>query len=68
LSAAERLVVCDLRRIGSPREVVKERMISEAAYYLAQKRGFRGESTLDDWLAAEQEIRQVISPSSSGRA
>jgi len=43
-------------------------MISEAAYYLAQKRGFRGESTLDDWLAAEQEIRQVISPSSSGRA
>jgi hypothetical protein len=43
-------------------------MISEAAYYLAQKRGFRGENTLDDWLAAEQEIRQVISPSSSGRA
>ena len=37
-------------------------MIAEAAYYLAQKRGFTGESALDNWLAAEQEIRQVISP------
>jgi hypothetical protein len=37
-------------------------MIAEAAYYLAQKRGFSGENALDDWLAAEQEIRQVISP------
>jgi hypothetical protein len=37
-------------------------MIAEAAYYLAQKRGFTGENALDDWLAAEQEIRQVISP------
>jgi Protein of unknown function (DUF2934) len=37
-------------------------MIAEAAYYLAQKRGFTGEDALDNWLAAEQEIRQVISP------
>jgi hypothetical protein len=37
-------------------------MIAEAAYYLAQKRGFAGENALDDWLAAEQDIRQVISP------
>lgn len=37
-------------------------MIAEAAYYLAQKRGFTGENALDDWLAAEQETRQVISP------
>jgi hypothetical protein len=37
-------------------------MIAEAAYYLAQKRGFAGENALDDWLAAEQEMRQVISP------
>jgi Protein of unknown function (DUF2934) len=38
------------------------RMIAEAAYYLAQKRGFRGDNSLEDWLAAEQQVRQVISP------
>jgi hypothetical protein len=38
------------------------RMISEAAYYRAEKRGFRGDQSLDDWLAAEQQIRHVISP------
>jgi hypothetical protein len=37
-------------------------MIAEAAYYFAQKRGFTGENALNDWLAAEQEIRQVLSP------
>jgi len=37
-------------------------MIAEAAYFLAQRRGFTGETALDDWLAAEQEIRQLISP------
>ena len=37
-------------------------MIAEAAYYLAQKRGFSGEHSLEDWLAAEQQVRQVISP------
>lgn len=37
-------------------------MIAEAAYYLAEKRGFLGEHSLGDWLAAEQLVRQVISP------
>jgi hypothetical protein len=36
-------------------------MIAEAAYHLAEKRGFLGEHSLDDWLAAEQQVRQVIS-------
>jgi len=39
-------------------------MIAEAAYYLAEKRGFLGEDSLGDWLAAEQQVRQVISPTS----
>jgi Protein of unknown function (DUF2934) len=43
-------------------------MIAEAAYYLAEKRGFSGEKALDDWLAAEQEIRQVISPTERSEA
>jgi hypothetical protein len=38
------------------------RMIAEAAYYRAEKRGFRGDQSLDDWLAAEQRMWQVISP------
>jgi Protein of unknown function (DUF2934) len=37
-------------------------MIAEAAYYLAQKRGFVGGHSLEDWLAAEQQVRHVISP------
>jgi len=37
-------------------------MIAEAAYYLAQKRAFHGVHALDDWLAAEQQVRQAISP------
>jgi hypothetical protein len=31
-------------------------MISEAAYYRAQRRGFAPGRELDDWLAAEAEI------------
>jgi Protein of unknown function (DUF2934) len=45
-----------------PQEADWHRMIAEAAYYLAQDRGFLGEHTLDDWLAAEQQVRQAISP------
>jgi hypothetical protein len=37
-------------------------MIAEAAYFIAEKRQFVGEHSLDDWLSAEQQVRQVISP------
>lgn len=37
-------------------------MIAEAAYYLAQERGFLGGHSIDDWLTAEQRVRLVISP------
>jgi hypothetical protein len=50
------------RSFDSPQEPEWHRMIAEAAYYLAQKRGFAGENALNDWLAAEQEIRHVLSP------
>lgn len=36
------------------------RMIAEAAYYRAESRGFAGGSDLDDWLAAEMEIDQIL--------
>jgi Protein of unknown function (DUF2934) len=50
------------RSFDSPQEPEWHRMIAEAAYYLAEKRGFLGVDSLGDWLAAEQQVRQVISP------
>lgn len=37
-------------------------MISEAAFYIAQARGFTPSQEIDDWLAAEREIEQRLSP------
>ncbi|MCP5424549.1 MAG: DUF2934 domain-containing protein [Gammaproteobacteria bacterium] len=34
----------------------RERMIAEAAYYLAEARGFQGGSPVQDWLDAEATI------------
>jgi hypothetical protein len=45
-----------------PQEAQWHRMIAEAAYFIAEKRRFTGQHSLDDWLAAEQQVRQVISP------
>lgn len=40
----------------------RHRLISEAAYYRALKRGFEGENALEDWLAAELEVdRKLLS-------
>jgi hypothetical protein len=33
-------------------------LIAEAAYYRAQQRGFEPGHELDDWIAAEAEVRQ----------
>ena len=46
----------------APQEPEWHRMIAEAAYFISERRGFVGEHSLDDWLAAEQQVRQVISP------
>ena len=45
-----------------PQEPEWHRMIAEAAYFIAEKRRFVGAHSLDDWLTAEQQVRQVISP------
>ena len=36
-------------------------IVAVAAYYRAEKRGFKPGAELDDWLAAEQEIRERAS-------
>jgi hypothetical protein len=35
-------------------------MISDAAYFIAEKRGFAAGCELDDWLAAEREIDRAL--------
>lgn len=37
------------------------RHVAEAAYYIAERRGFQGGSPEEDWLAAEAQIRQSLS-------
>ena len=44
-----------------PQQPDWHRMIAEAAYYRAMDRGFEGDFRLDDWLAAEQQVRQQLS-------
>jgi len=36
-------------------------MIAEAAYYLAEHRGFEGGRETEDWLLAEQQVDAVLS-------
>jgi DUF2934 family protein len=38
----------------------RRRMIAEAAYFRAQRRGFRGGDPVDDWLAAEAEVEHAL--------
>ena len=38
----------------------RRRMIAEAAYYAAEKRGFAPGGDVDDWLCAEAEIERRL--------
>lgn len=41
----------------------RSRMIAEAAYYRAEKRGFDPEGQVQDWLEAESEVDALLSKS-----
>jgi Protein of unknown function (DUF2934) len=43
-----------------PMESEWHRMISEAAYFLAEKRGFEPGLALSDWLAAELQVKEAL--------
>ncbi len=43
----------------SPEE--RNRMVAEAAYYIAEHRGFAESSPLEDWCAAEAQIDAMVS-------
>jgi hypothetical protein len=44
-----------------PMESEWHRMISEAAYFLAEKRGFEAGRAMDDWVQAELKVKEVLS-------
>lgn len=45
----------------------RHRLIAEAAYLLAEKRGFQGGSPEQDWFDAAAQVDQVIMGSNKGR-
>ena len=42
-------------------------MIAEAAYFVAERRGFAPGYAMDDWLQAEQEIEASMEPTQTIR-
>lgn len=46
----------------------RQRLIAEAAYYIAERRGFAAGCELDDWLQAEAEIERCESAGSASPA
>ena len=48
-------------------EGAKHRMIAEAAYFVAETRGFAPGYELEDWLQAEQEIEASLEPTQTIR-
>jgi Protein of unknown function (DUF2934) len=43
-----------------PMEPEWHRMISEAAYFLAERRGFEPGAALRDWLEAELQVKKAL--------
>ncbi len=57
-AAAKKAVSRKPTRTVTPEE--RWHMVSVAAYYQAEKRGFTGEDPAGDWLAAEAEIDSLL--------
>jgi DUF2934 family protein len=51
-----------------PVDSARQAMIAEAAYYLAEKRGFAPGRELDDWLSAETDIAESLLEQRPGAA
>ncbi len=45
------------KKVGLPD---KQKMIQEAAYFIAQQRGFAPGNEIEDWLAAERKVNKLI--------
>lgn len=60
LSKSEKNVLAD-QAISEEKVIDRQKMIATAAYYRAEKRGFKGNDAdaAQDWLEAEMEIGNV---------
>ncbi len=47
-------------------EAERQEMVATAAYYIAERRGFNSGDELADWLAAEEQIAEMLQESSEG--
>lgn len=45
---------------GSPPDELRRRWVAEAAYYIAERRGFGDGSADEDWCRAEAEIDRLL--------
>jgi len=54
--ATRKSAVASERKDAAPSAEERHRMVSEAAYYIAQSRGFCGDDTMADWLLAERQV------------
>ena len=57
--AVEKLTPAEEKR-ASVGEKTRETMIRETAYLYAERRGFEAGKELEDWLAAEREVDQLL--------
>lgn len=53
---------------SSPAPEERERMIAEAAFFRAERRGFVPSGELEDWLQAEREIERLVAEGGKERA
>ena len=44
----------------APTPAERAKMIADAAYFLAQKRGFGGGKEREDWLTAEKQVDELL--------
>lgn len=45
---------------GALSDAERRNYVEVAAYYIAQRRGFRGGSELEDWIQAESEVDRLL--------
>ncbi len=53
-------------RIDVPADV-RQKMVADAAYYIAERRGFQVGDPVADWVAAEAEIDELLTDTVSTR-
>ena len=46
-------------RVNVPADV-RHKMVADAAYYIAERRGFQDGDPIGDWIAAEAEIDELL--------